>query len=220
MIKHVVWDWNGTLLNDVDVCVETINSLLVDRGLPSIERDTYRARFGFPVRNFYLELGFDFASEDFDAVSTTFIERYRARNHRLDLQVGVHNTLTQLTQRGMSQHVVSAMEARMLHDMLTVHAIAPHVQHVRGLDHLNATSKVALGVDLVTTLGCAPHEILFVGDTLHDHETAVAMGCHCVLFAGGHQHHDRLSQAGVAIIADLHEIHEVIDSHCARAQHG
>ncbi len=212
MIKHVVWDWNGTLLNDVDVCVDTINTLLVDRAMPALERDRYRQCFGFPVRNFYVEIGFDIEREDFDRVSSTFIARYRSRQHELGLHNGVHDTLQQISRRGLSQHVVSAMEARMLHDMLIDHAIATHLGHVRGLDHLNATSKVDLGVALVRDLACAPEEILLVGDTLHDHETATAMGAHCVLFAGGHQTAERLSAAGADVIERLEDLHAIIDA--------
>lgn len=214
MIKHVVWDWNGTMLDDVDVCIDTINSMLSERALPSLARDDYRRHFGFPVRNFYAAIGFA-AHEDFDRVSASFIERYRSRQHELRLHDGVHDTLQQISRRGLSQHVVSAMEARMLHDMLLDHAVAPHVEHVRGLDHLNATSKVELGVRLVRELDCEPEQILLVGDTQHDHETALAMGAHCVLFAGGHQTTERLASTGADVIEHLADLHAIIDAHSA-----
>lgn len=211
MIKHVVWDWNGTLLDDVDGCVATINTLLRDRGMHEIGRDHYRERFGFPVRNFYIELGFDMEREDFDRVSATFIARYRERSHTMALHGGAQETLASLRARGVRQHVVSAMEERMLHEMLAHHSIAPHLHHVRGLNHVNATSKVELGVALVAELGCNSDEILFIGDTLHDHETANAMGCRCALFVGGHQTATRLERARVDLIESLADVERIID---------
>lgn len=211
MIKHVVWDWNGTLLDDIAPSIDAINSLLRDRAMQEIAHEDYRERFGFPVRDFYIGLGFDLAREDFAGVSATFIQRYRDRLHLMRLHVGVHDTLQRLRLRGITQHVVSAMEARMLQEMLTHHQIVEHVQHIRGLDHLNATSKIDLGVALVTTLACSPDEVLFVGDTLHDHETAVAMGCRCVLFTGGHQSKQRLQQVGVDVIETLADVERFID---------
>jgi phosphoglycolate phosphatase len=211
VIKHVVWDWNGTLLDDVDASLATINSLLEDRDVKAIGRDYYREHFTFPVRHFYEGLGVHFQGTDFSLLSATFNQRYRERQDQLRLHVGARETLTQLTQRGMTQHVVSAMEARMLHDMLTHHAVSPHMQHIRGLDDLNATSKINLGVALAGELACDADEILFVGDTLHDHETAEAMGCRCVLFVGGHQTATRLQQANVDVIESLTDIHRIVD---------
>ena len=54
---HIVWDWNGTLLDDVDAGIGALNRMLADRGLPAITRDFYRARFRFPVRPLYFEIG-------------------------------------------------------------------------------------------------------------------------------------------------------------------
>jgi phosphoglycolate phosphatase len=103
-----------------------------------------------------------------------------------------------------------------LHRMLNEHAIFSHLEHVRGLDHIHATSKVELGTALLATLGCDPAHVLFVGDTLHDHETASAMGCHCLLFTRGHQHPARFSGIGVDVIDQLRDIHDIIDAHDKR----
>jgi len=216
VIQHVIWDWNGTLLDDVDACVDTINSLLSERAMGTIDREHYLKHFGFPVRNFYTALGFDLQSEDFGTVSTTFIDRYHTRVRTSVTHDETHDTLTRIGQRGIRQHVVSAMEETMLHRMLNEHAIFPHLEHVRGLDHIHATSKIQLGTELLATLDCDPTHVLFVGDTLHDHETASAMGCHCVLFGRGHQHPTRLANAGVEIIHQLRDIHDTIDAHDQR----
>jgi phosphoglycolate phosphatase len=99
------------------------------------------------------------------------------------------------------------MEFNLLSTMLREHDLHAFMRHVRGLDHLHATSKVALGVELMRTLGGSsqtkPSETLFVGDTLHDHETATAMGCHCLLVAHGHQTRERLLGTGARVIDSL-----------------
>jgi len=211
VIKHVVWDWNGTLLDDLDASLDTINSLLRDRNMEAISRDYYREHFTFPVRSFYEGLGVTFAGDDFAMLSSVFNHRYRQRHDQMRLHTGAHDTLTRLTSRGVTQHVVSAMESVMLNEMLTQHDVALHMQHVRGLDHLNATSKVELGVSLVDDLRCDADEILFIGDTLHDHETASAMGCRCALFVGGHQTVTRLQKANVDVIESLADVHHIVD---------
>ena len=40
--KNVVWDWNGTLLNDVKVGVNTLNDMLGRRGLPLLSVEDYK----------------------------------------------------------------------------------------------------------------------------------------------------------------------------------
>ena len=47
---HVIWDWNGTLVDDAWLCVEIINELLARRGLAPITPCKYSAVFGFPLR--------------------------------------------------------------------------------------------------------------------------------------------------------------------------
>jgi len=44
--KNVVWDWNGTLLNDVKVGVNTLNDMLGRRGLPLLSVEDYKEKYG------------------------------------------------------------------------------------------------------------------------------------------------------------------------------
>lgn len=217
-IRHVIWDFNGTLLDDVDCCVDTLNTLLAERALPPITRGEYLQRFGFPVRDFYLDLGFDFEREEFDRVSATYIERYGTRLHAAAPQAGAHAVLTALRERAIAQSVVSAMESTLLRSLLSRFGLAEYMTHVRGLDDLNAGSKIDIGVALHRELRLAPDEIVLVGDTLHDCELAAAIGCHCLLFARGHQTRARLAArlgaagAGERLIDSLAEVARFIDA--------
>lgn len=215
-IRHVIWDFNGTLLDDVDCCVTTLNTLLAERALPPLSRPQYLAGFGFPVRNFYLALGFDFEREQFEAVSATFMARYGDRLHEAAAHAGAHAALDALRQRALPQSVVSAMELRLLRELLSRYGLAEYMTHVRGLDHLNATSKIDIGLALLRELRVAPREIVLVGDTLHDRELAEAIGCHCLLFARGHQARERLAGAGATLIESLSEVAPFIDALAAR----
>ena len=64
-IETIIWDWNGTLLNDLRLCVKTINSLLEKRSLPVLTTSSYKEVFSFPVKDYYEKVGFDFSKEDF-----------------------------------------------------------------------------------------------------------------------------------------------------------
>lgn len=79
-MKMVVWDWNGTLLDDVEVCIETVNAMLRRRHLPQLESvDQYQNVFTFPVINYYRQVGFDLERESFEALSTEYMRGYHER---------------------------------------------------------------------------------------------------------------------------------------------
>ena len=54
----ILWDWNGTLLDDVELCVDALNRLLQSYGYPQrYDRNQYRAIFGFPIEEYYIRAG-------------------------------------------------------------------------------------------------------------------------------------------------------------------
>jgi phosphoglycolate phosphatase len=210
-IRHVIWDFNGTLIDDVECCVTTINTLLGERALAPLSRAQYLDRFGFPVRDFYLALGFDFAREDFDLVSQTFMARYLAVLSGAAPHDSALGVLAELQRRGIAQSVVSATERRLLGELLERFGLSGYMTHVRGLDHLRASSKIELGLALQRELDLQPSELLLVGDTLHDFEVAAAIGCHCLLYARGHQTRTRLEQSGARLIDSLDAVLGFVD---------
>lgn len=193
-IRHVIWDFNGTLLDDLSCCLGALATLLEERALPPLTTERYREEFGFPVQDFYVGLGFDFAREDFDAVSRTFIARYLDRIADARAHAGAHDALRTVAARSIHQSVLSAMERTMLSDLLTRYELHAPMQHVRGLSDLRASSKVELGRALLAEIGAPPETVVVVGDTLHDHETATALGCRAVLVTQGHQTRARIER--------------------------
>jgi phosphoglycolate phosphatase len=206
MIRHVIWDWNGTLLDDVDCCVATLNSLRAERGMPLVSRAEYRAGFGFPVQAYYQAIGFDFAVDDFATLSRDFHARYRARAAEMRVVDGARELLGALAGRGIGHLVISAMETGLLGQMLAEHAISPLLAGWHGRDDQAGVGKVELGASAVSARALDPAELLVVGDTLHDLELAQAIGCRALLYAGGHQSRERLDATGTPVVDSLVQI--------------
>jgi phosphoglycolate phosphatase len=193
MPTHVVWDWNGTLLDDVYACVGAINRMLTARQLPCIDSVQYRDVFDFPVKTYYRRLGFDLETEDWDAMAREFHRHYDEFAVKAGLREGAPETLNTIRKRGIAMSVLSACEIGTLERMLEERGIRHFFDHVFGLDNINATSKLDQGKLLVDALDLPPAEILLVGDTNHDHEVAEDLGIRCVLLTGGHQSKARLA---------------------------
>jgi phosphoglycolate phosphatase len=206
MIRHIIWDWNGTLLDDVDSCVDVLNGMLQRRGLPAVTRKYYKERFGFPVKPFYEGLGFDVSEAAFLALSNEFIAQYKSVLAGVDLHDGALDVIASLGDLLEGQVVVSAMEHSLLGTMLKDYGVMPHLRTHQGTKDLQAGSKVDVGVALVRTLDLNPREVLLIGDTAHDLELAEAIGCACALHVGGHQARERLQATGCDIVDDLQSV--------------
>lgn len=199
--RHVIWDWNGTLVDDAWLCVEIVNELLACRGLAQTSRREYREVFGFPLRTYYQRVGFDLEREDFAALGDEFNILYSQRRRACRLRAGAYQVLTALGHHGMGQSLLSASDQESLEEMVADYGLRPHFAAVTGVDNGLGEGKIERGHQHLATLSCRGDEVLLVGDTLHDTEVAAALGVHCVLLPSGHQSRRRLER-GECIVVD------------------
>jgi len=197
MIRHIIWDWNGTLLDDVDACVGAINRMLGPRHLPPVDTAAYRLIFDFPVKSYYARLGFNLDDEDWDQVAVEFHDHYGELARVSLLRDGITDVLTALHTAAVPMSVLSACESSILNRMLAERGIHDRFMHIRGLDNLHAASKLENGRALLREINLPPDDIMLIGDTNHDHDVASAIGVRCILLAGGHQHESRLQAADI-----------------------
>jgi phosphoglycolate phosphatase len=201
-ISHVVWDWNGTLLDDVSASVAAMNRMLARRNMAALHEERYRDIFEFPVRRYYDALGFDFSREDWDALAREYHDEYEDCARTAPLRAGIMDTLQACRAAGLGMSVLSASELSILTRMMAERAMPGFFQSVCGLSNLHAVSKLELGRKLLAETGIPAANVLFVGDTVHDYEVARELNCRCLLLAGGHQSRQRLSACGAMVAED------------------
>lgn len=199
---RILWDFNGTLLDDLALAVRAVNTVLERRSLPPITSfDDYREIFCFPVADYYRALGLPSEGEAFIQVAHEWMHEYRDGEAGLPLRRGALEALTAVRAAGVAQGVLSATESAQLEEQVTALGIRAYFDHVFGREDIYATDKTAIAVRYAAE---HPQErVLMIGDTLHDAETARAGGFDCALIADGHQSTRRLSEAGVPVFADL-----------------
>ena len=190
--KNVIWDWNGTLLDDVDYVVDVINPLLTKHGLEKQTADSYKAIFGFPVRDYYVKMGFDLEKNCFSQLSEDFHESYYANFSSCGLFDVSYSALEHFKSTNKSQSILSASEQQALYQVVDHYKIKPYFDYVYGIENKLAASKLKRGQELMEHSGYFADQTLLIGDTDHDLEIGNAMGLEVVLVSHGHQSKERL----------------------------
>jgi phosphoglycolate phosphatase len=208
--RHIIWDWNGTLLDDVDFSIEVMNGLLRRRGLPLLDRPRYHRLFDFPVRTYYERVGLDLARESFEQLSVEWISAYEAGRATCRLQTEAAALLRVIQSAGIAQSILSAYPQKTLQEIVAHFGLSPYFVRVLGLDNIYAHSKAELGRAWVAELALPAREILLVGDTLHDFDVASQLGIDCVLVAAGHQPAERLRGRNARILTKLSELRTLL----------
>lgn len=202
-MQTIIWDWNGTLLNDLDFCIATINSLLGKRNLPLLDRDSYQENFTFPVKDYYAAIGFDFSKEEFEIPAREFIDKYDAGVKTCKLHENAIDVLSHFKRKNTRQFVLSAMQQNMLEQTLKHNSIFDYFEGVYGLDNHYAVSKIERGKQLLSQYTIDKNTTWIIGDTNHDFEVAKSLGIKCILIADGHQSGKRLKRSDATVISEL-----------------
>ena len=194
-MTYVVWDWNGTLLDDTSAALGALNTMLARRGKRPVSLDFYRERFAFPVRPFYAECGFDLASENWDSIAVEYHDAY-ARGVR-SLARGAIEALASAGGAAAGQSLLSALRQDKLERDAAEFGVAGCFEFIQGTDNLDGASKTTAALRLVQRIRSAHPdrdlELVVIGDAVHDSEVADSIGARCVLFSGGSHAAHRLS---------------------------
>ena len=204
--KHVIWDWNGTLLDDRWLCVEGINESLKKRLLPTITEDIYKNVFSFPVEDYYERLGFNFKKEPFEVAGDEFVAYYAKFFHKTKLHRQVPSVVKDINAAGLSQSILSAGKQEYLNEWVKIHGLSDYFTIIRGIDNQYARGKVELGISFINELPYDNNEVIMIGDTVHDSDVADAMHIDCLLIDHGHMGNERLQDTGREVISRMGQV--------------
>jgi phosphoglycolate phosphatase len=202
----VIWDWNGTIVNDAYLFVDIMNQTLSKQGLPKITLDDYKNSFCFPIEKYWKSLGFKFTSVEFETMNSHFIQLYKARMEEPCLHKNIAAVFDAYKKLGIKQFVLSASEHHMLRGLVTNYKIAHYFTDIVGVDNLNAQGKVPLAKKLLIKHGLSSSETLLIGDTQYDARVASAIHCRLALVSFGHFSKERLSDAADIVFDSVDDI--------------
>ena len=204
----VIWDWNGTLLDDLWLTLNVTNTLLRDRGIVHLNQTQYRAVFGFPLQRYYSRIGFDFGKDSFDDLANEWCPLYEKEKERCSLFPGVASLVSLLWLGGWNQVILSAYEDKKLKTFVSEYGIGKCFSEICGLDNDKGHGKIELGSDFAekNLNKFNRNRAVYVGDTIHDAEVARAMKINCILISHGHQNRDRLESTGCDVVDCVEEL--------------
>ena len=125
--QHIIWDWNGTLLNDAWLFVDIMNGILKKYNMGNITIKKYRDIFEFPIKKYYETLGFDLNNNSFEKFGTEFITAYKKRKYEASLYPKVKSILSKLLSKNIHHSILSAGEQNLLYDLTNYYKIQKYL---------------------------------------------------------------------------------------------
>jgi phosphoglycolate phosphatase-like HAD superfamily hydrolase len=201
---HLVWDWNGTLLDDLSLVVSATNSAFAAIGGRGVDTDEHRRQFRRPVAEFYAEiLGRAVDAEEFGRLDRIFHDAYRLGLTTTSLAA---DAMVALKSWPGSQSLLSMWFHHELVPALETYGVAGLFTRVDGL-------RTEVGGDLkaghlarhLTELQVDGDRAVLIGDSLDDADAAAAVGARAVLYTGGFTDPNRLRASGHPVADTLVE---------------
>ena len=170
--SHVIWDWNGTIVNDAQFCVELVNELLLEFNQEQVSLEFYLDNFQFPVSSYYSKIGLPTDSQSTNRISSQFINNYRRRFQSCPTQRGVRACISKLKEFNVNQSVLSAGNQIDLNTFVSHYKLSPYFNFISGVSNFFAHGKADIALKHFNKLALPSSNVLLVGDTLHDAEIA------------------------------------------------
>lgn len=203
-MAHLVWDWNGTLLDDLTLVVAATNASLASVGGPTVTADEHRRDFRRPISAYYAHvLGRPLDADEFETLDRAFHDAYRAGLPGCRLALDALEAIA--AWRG-SQSLLSMFFHRELVPAVTRHGLRDHLDRVDGLrDPIGGGAKAPHLLAHLQALDVRGSDCVLIGDSIDDADAAAAVGARIVLYRGGITDEARLRATGLPVAVTLVE---------------
>ena len=207
---HIVWDWNGTLLDDLPIVIEAANAALTPHGVDPIDEDSYRDHFTRPVRAFYDSLfGRPVDDREWHSLNDSFHKEYFSRVESANLTSDSLDALDATAGLGWGQSLLSMSPQDWLDHVVKTKGVASRFSLVDGLQGPTGGHKAEHLEEHLNVMGLDPGRTFVVGDTPDDAVAARHVGAHPILYDGGSHHLPTLQGMGAPVAHTLVEAVEI-----------
>lgn len=209
-MKHIIWDFNGTLLNDTQLSLDVDNNVFEKLGIPSITLDDYRNNMTMPVRDFYSAVGVDYSVHSYETIARLWLDEFNQKAVGVGLVSGALDAIRFFHSQGRSQSVLSASYEPSLRKQCEALGLTPYMTDISGLEDESASKKTEIGRRQLRELGLEGRDVVLIGDMLTDAHLAEDLGADCILVSWGHNDLKRLLSSGLPVARDFGELEEIL----------
>ena len=202
---HIIWDWNGTLLDDIGASLASVNDMLSARGKPPIDINRYKECIGTPIIRFYEQV-FELENEDYPLLLAEYNAGYMLHLSECGLTEGAVQAIETFASAGIHQAIISSSNNNQLCENAKKYGVYDRFEAVLGAADFKADSKIERALSYLAKSGAENSKVLVVGDLEHDAEMAAQIGADCVLLTSGHEHPTRLERSGAVIFDKISEL--------------
>lgn len=209
-MKHIIWDFNGTLLNDTQLSLDVDNNVFEKLGIPGITLDDYRNNMTMPVRDFYSAVGVDYSVHSYETIARLWLDEFNQKAVGVGLVSGALDAIRFFHDQGRSQSVLSASYEPSLRKQCEALGLTPYMTDISGLEDESASKKTEIGRRQLKELGLEGRDVVLIGDMLTDAHLAEDLGADCILVSWGHNDLKRLLSSGLPVARDFGELEEIL----------
>jgi len=205
VIRNIIFDWSGTLVDDLPAVWKATNVVLAQAGRPEMSLDEFRAEFSLPFTNFYNRHTPDVPLPQLE---DWFHSHYREIQDSVEELPYVREFLEFSRARNLRMFLLSTIQRE--------HFLVQ--SRVTGFDAL--LERAYTGIldkrdkirEILAENQLAPDETLFIGDMQHDIETAKHGGIHSCAVLTGYNTLEQLREAKPDLIVEhLGELRRVLE---------
>ena len=207
--NYILWDWNGTLLDDLDASVCAVNDMLEAYGKEPLDLKTYYSYIDTPIYKFYERI-FDLNVVTMEVIKPLFGELYIKHEDKMQLAPDADRVLEYCKAQGVKQYILSAAHIDDLMRYAVPFGVADYFEKIEAAKDYEAGSKIDRARLLLAQEKIAPDECVMIGDTLHDLDTSEALGVDCILYSKGHTDYNVLKKTGRPVCRSFDEILEIL----------
>lgn len=204
---HIIWDWNGTLLDDVNVSLFAANQVFIHLGVKPLTLYEYRQHYSIPIQDFYRSvLGRTPTKYEWTNIGNIFNYYYKPGIKKAKLCKDAINALQYQKKRNLTQSVCSLMEQDDLD--LSVHdtQVGEYFNLIDGRCSKLLKSGKSKQLELhIEKLNISPLDCIVIGDAIDDALSAFDVGAKSILYTGGTHSEEKLLTTGAYVVNSLVE---------------
>ena len=204
MIRNIIFDWSGTLVDDLPAVLAATNHVFTKWGLPPLTMDRFREEFSLPFKDFYTRFLPNIPVTELEPV---FHGHFTTAQVPVEELPHAREFLTFCRHCGIRTFVLSTIHPDYYAKQTAANGFDKFIERA----YLAVWDKRAKIAELLTENGLAAKETLFIGDMQHDIETARHGGVFSCGVLTGYNRLDQLrASAPDLIVEHLGELREIL----------